>query len=206
MQLKTIQVLPLSTILLCCSFLMGCKESLEPRALAFFVENEKNGLVQFREVEDLELKVQYKPIDYQVVIEKRKEILSSDEVNAVRKELDGLLYFNFSFRLKNGESTLKKLASGAESKYGGLIRYISVHMQDDFKLVAGEDTLNCVLYHFERNYGMLPFETVSIAFEALQDEETDLQLIYDDRIFNIGRQQFTIKEESLYNLPSLKLM
>ena len=74
---------------------------LSPAGYASYVQNLNNGLLQEQSINDLTLKLQYKPVDYVAVQELRKESISKSEVEPLRKELNGMHYFNLAFRMNS---------------------------------------------------------------------------------------------------------
>ena len=91
------------------------------------------------------------------------------------------------------------------SQYHRRLEYYTSHVQRDLKLVVGSDTLDCSLSHFERTYGVAPYNTLVLAFDGGQESEEGFSLIYDDRVLGLGRTKFTIDQKDLDRLPTLKL-
>jgi hypothetical protein len=81
-------------------------------------------------------------------------------------------------------------------------------MQKDFKLIDGADTLDCVLYHFERVYGLAPYATMVLGFPLSKTRTSDYKnktIGYMDKLFGAGNVYMTVEEEDLNNMPSLAI-
>jgi hypothetical protein len=88
------------------------------------------------------------------------------------------------------------------------LAYFTGIMQQDIFLVEGKDTLPCLLYHFERTYGVDPRSTFLLGFPLAQvknEAMVDKTLFFDDRGLGSGPVMISISNENLNTLPSLKL-
>jgi hypothetical protein len=186
-------------------FLFSCKEKyLEPMEYIGYIENEKNGLIVSKEVGEYIFSAHYAPVEYCALKKLKEEHISSADLEKEKMEMDGLQYFNFRVELKNSGDILKSV-SGSQQDYNHLVQHLSFGMQNDMALVENADTFPCRLFHFERTYGVAPYYTFVMAFDAGGNEKHSTStLVYFDKIFGVGTLKFEIKEESKKNIPLLK--
>jgi hypothetical protein len=117
-------------------------------------------------------------------------------------------YLTFRISTPNLKSELLKAGISSLEEYNQRILYCSFQMQNDLKLLDGRDTLNCELFHFERVYNLAPYATFSLGFplgkmECNGKQINDKTLIYDDKMFGVGRINLTIKGKDIENIPHL---
>lgn len=188
--------------------LIGCgkessKQTLLPSEYLHWVENPDNGLHQGKDIGNYYLELQYKPPHYIVALEGQSQQLSEKQVASRVVELDGLTYFTFRITSLQGTEMLQT-GPVTEEEYQYRSYYFDTQAQRDMYLVSGTDTLNCALYHFERNYGLAPYNNMVLGFEKPVTRNTDLQFVFDDPILGLGPVKFTIGREAIEQLPHLK--
>lgn len=173
-----------------------------------YVKDTKHGLHQVKDVGPVLFEVQYEPLPYICLIEHRRNDISSSDLKNLEQQFRGLHYFLFSITSKNQENPLTPVAQDS-SLVQDRIDYLSYKASKDFWLIRGGDTLNCVISHLERNYGIAPRLDMVLAFEDKQGEETETQPIefyYRDQVFGSGLHEFTIKNSDLVSIPTLKTL
>lgn len=180
------------------------QDSLSPSEFMRWVEDPNNGLNKSKTIGAFELQIQYKPLEYIAVQEGRSELISESEVQTRIDELEGLDYY--TLRIGSLEGT-EMIQSGAvsEQEYQSRSFYFDALAFQDMKLVAGGDTLACVLYHFERNYGLAPYNNMVLAFEKPMHRDSDRQFIFEDQVLGLGPVKFTIAYQDISSVPPLKL-
>lgn len=109
---------------------------------------------------------------------------------------DDLIYFNFSIESRKNFDFSDDLQKGLNS-YDDFIAYLSFDMQNDFKLLCGEDTLMSVLYHFERTYGVTPYRKILMAFEKCRLDDNNIKLVFNDKLYNYGIINFSFASEMI---------
>ena len=197
-------------------FIGGCSsvESLQPDQYVRWVENEENGLRTSKSIGNFNFTLQYKPIEYVVVKEEREPRLKKEVLKRRKEELKGMQYFTLKMESKDGRTEALKNGITEPNEYYSRLEYFTTWVNADIKLVEGKDTLPCVLSHFERNYGLAPFNNLVIAFD-LEDEdsilhastpgvEKDKLIIFNDRVLGSGPLKFRIKQSSINNIPKLE--
>jgi hypothetical protein len=178
---------------------------LTPADYIEWCENEANGLKQTKEIGDFKFSAFMTPVDYLALKElKQDELPDAKKVAAGKKEYEGLTYFSFRIENTKQQDELLKINLSSDNEYYGRLEYFSFKMQQDFKLIAGNDTVACGLYHFERIYGLAPYATFVVGFPATSKNE-DLKLWYHDNIFNNGIIILNFNKEIVNHLPKLKM-
>ena len=176
---------------------------LFPEELTEWVNDNSNGLKIEKEIDEYRFSTFYKPLDYIVATDLNKKEITKDELIAKKGEIEDLQYFTFRIGLKTNEGDLLKHNLREANEYYARVEHFSFAMQNDIVLFEGQDTLKCVLYHFERTYGTAPFLNFNLAFEKTQNKE-DKTLIINDQVLGIGRVKLTIPKENILRIPKLK--
>ena len=179
-----------------------------------WIENKENGLKVEKKISDFVYTALYKPYEYLALFELKKDNIRKKELYEKMNEYDGLQYFTFRITAENQQQELLKVGIDSDDAYYARIEYFSFKMQNDFKLMEGKDTLDCVLFHFERVYGLAPYATFVLGFplaKGAQNKDTtivrnsyeDKTIIYADKIFGTGNIYMTIRKEDLNRIPEL---
>ncbi len=184
--------------------LQGCKvESLSPEELAGYVNNRENGLTQSRKIGPYILEAQYKPVDFISLLEKENDLTES-YLNKRRKELKGLQYYKLRLASADPHQRVMDIGNYSEQDYYNKIYYFGLEMQQDIKLLESDDTLKCVLFHFERNYDLAPYVDFNLGFEK-NTAPGDRELILMAHKIGLGTVKFRFKAAAIHNIPTIKL-
>lgn len=179
------------------------EEYLDSENLIAWVEDASNGLIVEKEINEYRFSTIYKPLDYIVAKDLNKNEITKEELATNKAEIEDLQYFTFRIGLKANEGDLLKHNLREANEYYARVEHFSFAMQNDIVLFQGQDTLKCVLYHFERTYGATPFLNFNLAFEKTLNNG-DKTLIIDDQVLGIGRVKLTIPKEKIIKAPKLK--
>lgn len=171
-----------------------------------WVEDIENGLKKEKKIGDFSYRCFYKPASY---IALRETVNSGNKIEPLtiskrESELQKLHQFNFDIVSKDGKHSVLVTGVNSQEEQSARVNYFVSHAQQDFKLIQGQDTLPCVLYHFEQTFGLSPLNTIVLGFEKKENKEGDLQLIYDSRLLNNGEIKFLYTESKIKNIPRLK--
>lgn len=122
-----------------------------------YINNPDNGLKVSKELNEYEFELLYKPVEYIAINEQRT--VDVDEVVYQKRigELEDLQYYTLKIQSLSG-SEMMRTGIRTEQEYSNRLQYFSDIAQYDMRLVDGNDTLTCVLFHFERNYGVAPLQ------------------------------------------------
>lgn len=190
------------TLLLLAVTIGACTKSRKPADYARWITDPANGLYQEKQLGDLAFTVQLKPAPYIALLESRGAAPDAAQIEKRTQELQPYYHVDVNILTNKGKSSVFE-GTTDPAAYGSLVNYFSNEAQQDFRLVAGTDTLNCALYHFERTYELVPQNTINLVFQRPDHFTGDLQLIYTDRRLHTGDIRFTFPERTLTQLPKL---
>ncbi len=175
---------------------------LTPSEYIGFLEDPENGLVQAKDAGGYTVNVQYKPAEYQVLKE-LGFIGSVASIDSACKDLRNMQAFTITLSREDGNDPLKACAK-SDQEYYSLVKYFSFDAAQDIILVVGEDTIPCGFAHMERVNGISPDIKMLLSFPYSLPKGGNIQLIYADQAFNLGRLKFMFDTDRIRNLPDLK--
>jgi hypothetical protein len=179
---------------------------LSPFEYVSWCRDENNGLHKSKELGELTFSLQYKPCEYIVCIEQKKEHIEKSQLYKELEELQGLDYYDFRITLASGQGELLKHGLSSIQEYNERIDYFAFRMQHDIKLIAGKDTLGCQLFHFERSYDVSPEAVFLLGFPVSANANEERTFFYEDNIFRKGIIKFTFTPRELNQIPKLKTL
>lgn len=197
----------INIILLLVLFFFGScvKHALTPVEYMQYIENEKNGLRVKKTVSEFEFVLQYKPIEYVMLMETKDPNTNTVTAGKYKNELTGFQYYTLKIR-STANNELLAAGISDEREYYQRLEYFMSAMQDDISLVEGKDTLPCTLFHYERVYGVGPYTTFVLGFpDDPKGEIKDKQFIYDDHVLGTGRIEEIINATNIKAIPKLLL-
>jgi hypothetical protein len=184
-------------------FFVACgKKSLSPKYYVDWVENENNGLSLSKEFNDVDFQILYKPINYIVAKEYLNGNLKKENISKRLLELGNMQYFTLRIKSKSSNELLNANISN-ENEYYQRLEYFMGPMQDDIKLIENNDTIPCAIHHFERSYGLAPYNNFVIAFASSKINNSDKYFVFEDKILGTGTVTFKIKQQDINNIPNL---
>ncbi len=173
---------------------IGCSKSkLGKREFIDWVKNPSNQLNQTKTIGDIQLNIQYTPGAYLELIQ---DGASDSKMQQYALEMVVLSKKNSDIA-KHNISTI--------SDYEARMQYMSFSMQNDIKLVDGDDTLDCKWFHFERGADIKPHRTWLLGFDKLQTTDSQTKvLLVDVSKLGAGIVKFKFDKNILTNIPTLK--
>jgi hypothetical protein len=185
-------------------FTTSCSQGvLSPISYAKWVSDSDNGLNTKKKIGHYEFSLQYKPLDYVVLLEEGVKV-PLDKLESRKKELEGMQYFTFRITSLT-EDDMLRTDQQDENEYYQRLEYFVSSAQDDISLIDGGDTLPCAIYHFERNYGLAPFNNIVLGFEKSGKNAGDKTLVYNDNALGAGPVLLTIKGNAVKQIPQLAI-
>ena len=98
----------------------------------------------------------------------------------------------FEFMHRDQKDILEKEYTHLD--YDKSVKYMATTIRNDFMVVtASGDTIPCAGVHFERHFKVSPFNRVLLYFGGINPED-NIQLIYQDRLFQNGIFKFKFDE------------
>lgn len=173
--------------------LMSCQKDLTLEEYSAYISNPENGLRINQNLGDFELSAMFEPSVY--FTKKQNGDLTLDEVSQFE-------HFQFRIKLNSGGNILMYKETQLQNEVTR-INHFGFMGHQDFHILTAQDTFDCKLAHFSRNYNLSPTIDLSLAFDAIPKND-DWQLIYNDQQFNLGRIKFLFKSNDLENIPELK--
>ena len=200
-----------SFLLIFCSFLFfeACKneEINDPMEYFSYVEDEKNGLFLKKEIKDLTFTLQYKPSAYMILSDNENLPIDEKSFSNEEKEYDKFQYYTLHIKVTSdtmGNDILHyKLTS--EEAYTQRLHYFETTMQQDVKLICGDDTLSPASFLFKKETAPGICCSFLISFPTTAYRDMDRTFIYDNHALNTGKVIFTIDGEAIANTPLLNL-
>jgi len=195
----------------------SCKNGscvLNPQEFISWVNSPENGLVVKQTSGDYVFAIQYRPANYLALLETDPSRITKQTVDSVTKELGGIQQFMLRVELKSGQNNWMQASNKRFDDFDEQINYLSFKMQHDFKYINGQDTVECGIYHFERDYGIRPFGTFLLGFPVMKDQanegdsiskQDDFKILFKDSAFGDSDIEFLFCRENIIKIPTLKL-
>lgn len=184
--------------------LLSCtQKEVSVSAYLNWVKNPKNGLIVNKEFENYNISLFYKPVEYIAITEqKTTKIDTAIYFNRI-KELNEFQYYTLKIESLTGEEVLSTKIT-TEQEYFDRLYYFTDALEYDLMLEENKDTLSCQLCHFERNYGVAPYNNINLGFTSTKIQ-TDKTLVFNDQVLGLGKIKFKIEKKNIDNIPNIKL-
>lgn len=184
-----------------CLFACG-KKAVTPVEYVNWVEDNGNGLSVKKEFDDISYHVLYKPVNYIAAKELVNKGISMNEIPQRIKDLGDMQYVTLRITsLKANE--LLRAGIRDENEYYQRLEYFMGDIQNDIYLVEGKDTLPCMMNHYERNYGLAPYNNFVLAFGKSKDAKADKIFVYDDKILGTGKVMLKVGSSDIHAAPDI---
>jgi hypothetical protein len=184
----------------------GCSANkLTPGEYVRWVENQENKLIAKTVKDGIEYKLQFKPVSYVALLEQRANAIDQAQLKKDIGDFSELQYY--TLYISSGDHKADVLAVNATKNedYFQRLGYFVTEMQNDITLKQGKEKLPCVLYHYERDYNLTPYQKFLIAFRANDhSNEADRTLVLNDRVFNKS-VELTIPADAIKKTPELQI-
>lgn len=177
----------------------SCSSSLDQEQYVRWVESYVHGLHVKTTVNDYTIDVQYKPTDY-VALQRMDERNSPQSFAAARAATKNLQYYTLTVSATNAENDL--LLHGTLAEKQRLLYYFSYELQQAVYLEENGNRLPCVLYHFERSYGLKSGHTFVLGFERIVANDEKATLVIDPPLFSPEPVKITLNKQAI---PTLNL-
>jgi hypothetical protein len=189
----------------------GTRLSLKPVEYVQWIENTDNGLLVKKVLNKYTFELQYKSLDYVVLKDNFGKIFTGKEIKESESEIEDMQYFTFRISDEKGGDLLRDDITAVD-QFSSRLAYFSNGMQKDMKLIENDDTLSCLLFHFERTYGVDPRSTFVLGFPLGKKDgkggapaEADKVFLFDDHELGVGSVYITVTASKINEVPFLKL-
>lgn len=173
-----------------------------------FVKEQKEKSTYEKKIKEVNYKLIY-ITNEQMALRDIKDLskIEQTQFDSIIHNYDSLLFFNLEISIDNfNDDILKyKLEGDMESSYTQLVDYYAFKMQKDISIVQNEkDTMPCVLYHYERNYGVSPKTNILLGFKI--PKLYNAVFVYENKHLKTGIIKFIIEEKEIKNHPHIKIV
>lgn len=182
--------------------LISCNKNLSPEEFIQWVNNPVNGMVVHENVKEYKISLQYQPNLFLAITNTEEGNRTKELIGEQLLKREGMQYFVLRLENYQTHESILEMDSKTEEDRIKRLSYFDYKMQSDIILVDGLDTLPCLIYHFEKNYSMTPYNSVVLAFDNSKDIENKTLLI-DGHVFDTDKIKLEIKKESLINIPRI---
>jgi len=193
---------------------ISCQEKVDSvTAFRQWLHQSDNGFTVEKQSNNLILTASYLPNTYLAYRDLQAEAYQNQNI-VTFDSLKQLYEHSITFTLTLRPDKTKK-ASG-DVMYRGVNNYmeykqratdLNFGMEAYFSLKAGAQTLKPVLSTFENTYSMVEHRTIYLVFTEEQAKSSildteELELVFNDEIFQTGISHFKFKKENLQQLPN----
>lgn len=186
------------------TFFSCSSDELEIKDYLAYVKNPDNGLKISKDLNEYQFELQYKPVEFIAINEQRTTQIDTALFDQRIKELNGLQYYTLKIQSLTGAEVMRTGIS-SEQEYGNRLQYFSDLAQYDMRLVDGNDTLTCALFHFERNYGVAPYNNIVLGFSKIAGENNTKTFTFNEQALGVGKVKLKVAKQDINNIPKVKL-
>lgn len=122
----------------------------------------------------------------------------------LRDSYEGMEFYQIRISSQYNSEFLK-VGIQNEAEYFERVAYYTTYANSDIWLVSNSDSIPCATYHFERNYGLSPYNTMLLGFKVGDLSISNRKLIFIDQVLGQGKIVFPFNMSDLKNIPSIKL-
>ncbi|SNT14378.1 hypothetical protein SAMN05421640_2493 [Ekhidna lutea] len=186
---------------------LSCTGRYDVNDLHVWINDEENGLIKERIIDDLKLTVKYLPPEVLAIKELDVEFEKAafDSLVQVYSNQESFL-ISFESRLENKDVVYKNVSD--KEDYNRRIEQLSFRIGELISLKTSNDKISPSLFHYERAYGTSKVNSVFLVFtdkskKLLSAEKLDI--VFVDEIFKTGISHFVFKRSDIQKIPSLNV-
>lgn len=192
----------------------GSLGPVSPSEYVRAVESPESGLRVEEKVGELRYSAFYTPAEYLLIRDMEGSAAGAPPLSRLEEESP---YQRMTFRIHLAGGQGEPLRHGLRSaeEYAQRLHYCIGLMQEDLRLLEGDRSYPCELFHFERAYHLSSALTFVLGFRRSEAEAEasrqgrpyrehgDKTLVFDDHLFGNGPVHLRIKAENLNELPEI---
>lgn len=179
---------------------------LPPSEYINWIKNTRHGLTASGIQNHITYSALFTPIEFVALQQITPENISKDLFDEVKKSLEGVQYFTLSLMTPSGEDIVS-YKTFSEKQKEERYQYYSYQFQHDLKLVDGNDTLQCVMFHHERTFGVIPYTNFLLGFPLTGGLEENVvnnkTLLVNDKNTGVKPVALAITATALNQIPKL---
>lgn len=187
------------SLLFFCTLIISCtKSDLAPAELIKWIENKENGLIKEETIDGAKYTISLHPSQYM----KARAIIEKDSFMLANYKDHN---YSVVVKMEPSDNQTQFLILGAidKSEPFGRINYYLNGIQNDIKVLNGEDTLAVENLVYERLYNVSPAQLILFGFDV-KNIAKPIKIIIDDRAIGTGKMQFEFNEKTLQSIPQIK--
>lgn len=184
-------------MMIVCSSCNSEKE-LRPDSYVMYMEDVSNEYRRKISSGDVSYTIQFATPEYIACKDSRDSIAG---LQARLLELEENIFFIIHIADNQKKVSIEALPSSPEQK----VMYYQFEAMKDISLMADQQAFIPATYHYENNYGLVPYNTIVVGFDRPADAN-ELQLIFHDRFNNKPYIKTTYTGTDIQKLPKLKII
>lgn len=163
-----------------------------------------SGITAKKEFGDIQFSVNIMPASVRATRETGMKAVGTPSWKKALQEAQKLETYQIKIAHKDGLDLLNT-ESVRYRNYEDRIKYFSYDIQSRIKMKIGTEVYPCIISHFERSYGNMPFLLINIAFDAtkIKLKNQDRIISIDDAYFNIGKINLLVNKEDILSEPQI---
>jgi hypothetical protein len=181
-----------------------------------WMNNAENGLVKERIVNATHFKVNLVPSEL-LTLQTLNKLSNPSEVvvDSVRRDLAHAATFVLTIgpdkQKKEGRSDIVFSDVRSYEEYREKLMRLNFELEELITLQAGVEQFRPVLTNLENVYGLTDHRKINLVFvprttaQAEVLKQNDLELLFDDRIFNTGINRFVFRRSDIEDIPNINL-
>jgi hypothetical protein len=181
-----------------------------------WINKAENGLVKERYVNHTHFKVNLLPSDL-LLLRALKTLPSAEQadLDSISRDLQHSTTFVITIgpdqREQEGRRDIVFSGVASYEEYRDKLMRLNFEMEEMILLKVGNEQLKPALTNFENVYGLTDHRKVNLVFVAKNEEQGkqirqgDLELLFDDRIFNTGINRFVFRRADIEEVPNINL-
>lgn len=185
----------------------SCNSSLPVADYLKWVELPENGLHQVKTFGGIDFSIQYKPLEYVLILESDRSTITKTAVAEKQQQRKGMEYYTIRIGKNNKSGDVLLANTTGDNDYYKRVDYYSFAFQNAIYRVQHNDTLPCTLFAFVPNYGIAPYVDFAIGFDvsdtAHRANDEDITIHITDDIFNNGTLKFRFNQSDIKRIPKL---
>jgi len=186
--------------------LVGCgsNKNLAPQDYVAYMQDGVHHFKQEVVTHDLTYTVQLATPEYMVCQEMYRHAanVKAAEVNKRLNDLKNTLFFLVHISSKKPSSAVETMQNNSRAEVMNM--YYEASASNDIMLYNGNMQQHPSIYHFENNYGLVPYNTIVVGFDVA-DKALDMRLVFNDRYNEEPMIQTAFSGEILSKLPTLQI-
>ncbi len=188
--------------------LFGCQQKINsPTEFFEWLNNPKNGLIQSKKVDGMEITVKYLPPEY-LSMKELKGKYEADKASKLKAQYEKSLAFLITFKpidKQDGDIMFRNIRD--KQDYDQRLMSLSFGMEKYISIKIKGTNYPPILSTLEQTYSTTKHRSVYLVFggENLGNikKEKEWDIVFEDTIFETGIHHFEFNRDNLLNLPKL---